>query len=231
MFIFCGCAVFGTTQWGNKASTSRQSQGDTTELLSFHFPWTHTHTYTHNFFSCRFPTAACFYPDTLKGRFFTVFTLQVQLALGALQQDGADRVQIVIAAASQRPRPCLCHLQENHSESETGGKRKKNTSGGDGRGTLGLSDANIRSSLLFFLLLRARFHNRARVPASHFSFLSTNTKGRIVCGSRLVVTQQLVLQCGWKAHFYPCNVCRRCDLLFFFLSHLTKNLLKAKYEF
>lgn len=42
-----------------------------------------------------------------------LFTLQMKLALRALQKDGANRVQIVIAAASQRPRPCLCHLQEN----------------------------------------------------------------------------------------------------------------------
>lgn len=42
-----------------------------------------------------------------------LFTLQVKLALGALQEDGADRVQIVVAAASQRPGPCLRHLQEN----------------------------------------------------------------------------------------------------------------------
>lgn len=42
-----------------------------------------------------------------------LFTLQVKLALGALQKDGADGVQIVVAAASQRPGPCLRHLQEN----------------------------------------------------------------------------------------------------------------------
>lgn len=42
-----------------------------------------------------------------------LFTLQVKLALGALQKDGADGVQIVVAAAPQRPGPCLRHLQEN----------------------------------------------------------------------------------------------------------------------
>lgn len=43
----------------------------------------------------------------------SVFTLQMKLALGALQQDWANRVQIVVAAASQRARPCLRHLQAN----------------------------------------------------------------------------------------------------------------------
>lgn len=43
----------------------------------------------------------------------SVFTLQMKLALRALQKDRADRVQIVVAAASQWPRPCLRHLQQN----------------------------------------------------------------------------------------------------------------------
>lgn len=42
-----------------------------------------------------------------------LFTLQVELALGALQKDRADGVQIVIAAASQWPGPCLRHLVKN----------------------------------------------------------------------------------------------------------------------
>lgn len=47
-------------------------------------------------------------------------TLQVKLALRALQQDGADGVQIVVAAASQRPRPRLRHLEQSwHSRWET----------------------------------------------------------------------------------------------------------------
>ena len=40
-----------------------------------------------------------------------LFTLQMKLALGALQEDRAHRVQIVIATASQWARPRLCHLQ------------------------------------------------------------------------------------------------------------------------
>lgn len=42
-----------------------------------------------------------------------LFTLQVKLALRALQQDRADGVQIVVAAASQRPGPCLRHLEQS----------------------------------------------------------------------------------------------------------------------
>ena len=42
-----------------------------------------------------------------------LFTLEVELALGALQEDGANRVQIVVAAASQRARACLRHLPGN----------------------------------------------------------------------------------------------------------------------
>ncbi len=42
-----------------------------------------------------------------------LFTLQMKLALRALQKDRANRVQIVVAAASQWPRSCLRHLQQN----------------------------------------------------------------------------------------------------------------------
>lgn len=42
-----------------------------------------------------------------------LFTLQMNLALRALEKDWADGVQIVVAAASQRARPSLRHLQQN----------------------------------------------------------------------------------------------------------------------
>ena len=45
-----------------------------------------------------------------------MFTLKMELALRALQEDRAHRVQIIIAAASQRARASLCHLQENQDK-------------------------------------------------------------------------------------------------------------------
>ena len=38
-------------------------------------------------------------------------TLQMNLVFGALNQNGADRVEVVIVAASERPGPGFCHLQ------------------------------------------------------------------------------------------------------------------------
>lgn len=37
-------------------------------------------------------------------------TLQLHLVLRALHQHRAHRVQVVVVAAAERPRPCLCHL-------------------------------------------------------------------------------------------------------------------------
>lgn len=44
-----------------------------------------------------------------------VLTLQVEFVLRALQEDGADGVQVVIGVAAQWPSASLGHLQHNHN--------------------------------------------------------------------------------------------------------------------
>lgn len=48
-------------------------------------------------------------------------TLQMNLVFGALNQNGADRIEVVIVTASERARPCFGHLE--------GEKKKKNRRG------------------------------------------------------------------------------------------------------
>lgn len=44
-----------------------------------------------------------------------VLTLQVEFVLRALQEDGADGVQVVVGVAAQWPSASLGHLQHNHN--------------------------------------------------------------------------------------------------------------------
>lgn len=43
-------------------------------------------------------------------------TLQMNLVFGALNQNGADRIEVVIVTASERARPCFGHLEGDKAD-------------------------------------------------------------------------------------------------------------------
>lgn len=45
-------------------------------------------------------------------------TLQMNLVFGALNQNGADRIEVVIVTASERARPCFGHLEGDKTDVE-----------------------------------------------------------------------------------------------------------------